>query len=403
MDKAKLWTKDFLIDSMINLFVYLAYYLLMVTIAVYAMDNLQASPSEAGLASGIFIVGGFIARIFAGRAIEQIGRKKTLYIGLILFLITTLLYFGVSSLMFLIVIRFLHGVGFGISATATGTIVASIVPSERCGEGIGYYAMSATLASALGPFLGMFLNQRGSFNMVLILTVILLVLSLIVVLFLKVPDVELTKKQLEEMKEFALNTFFEAKAIPISIISVFIGLGFSSILSFLSSYTREIHLVDAGNFFFIVYAVFILISRPLTGLWFDKKGENFVMYPSFLLFALGLIILSQAYQDFLLLLAAALVGLGYGTFLSSAQAISVKVSPPHRMGLATSTFFSFIDGGIGVGPFLLGFMIPVIGLRGLYESLAIIVFACSFLYYFLHGRKAKDGERLVAEKETLAK
>jgi MFS family permease len=193
------------------------------------------------------------------------------------------------------------------------------------------------------------------------------------------------------MKGFSLNNFFEAKAIPISIISVFIGLGFSSILSFLTSYIREINLVGAGNFFFIVYAVFILISRPLTGLWFDRKGENFVMYPSFLLFAMGLIILSQAHQGFLLLLAGALVGLGYGTFLSSAQAICVKVSPRHRMGLATSTFFSFIDGGVGVGPFLLGFMIPVIGLRGLYEVMAIIVVACIFLYYFLHGRKAKEG------------
>ena len=61
------------------------------------------------------------------------------------------------------------------------------------------------------------------------------------------------------------------------------------------------------------------------------------------------------------------------------------------MGLATSTFFSFIDGGVGFGPFLLGFTIPVIGFRGMYLSMAIVVFACVFLYYFLHGRKAKDG------------
>lgn len=397
MYQTKLWTKDFLIDAMINLFVYLAYYLLMVTITVYAMDNLQASPSEAGLAAGIFIVGALIARILAGRAIEQAGRKKMLYMGLILFLATTLLYFWVDSLPLLIVIRLLHGAGFGISATATGTIIASIVPNERRGEGIGYYAMSATLASALGPFLGMFLNQRGNFNMILVLTVILLTVSLIVVYFLRVPEAELTKKQLEEMKGFAFNTFFEAKAIPISVISIFVGVGFSSILSFLAPYIREINLVDAGNFFFIVYSLFILISRPLTGRWFDKNGENFVMYPSFLLFAMGLMTLSQAQQGFLLLLSGALIGLGYGTFLSSAQAVSVKVSPRHRMGLATSTFFSFIDGGVGAGPFLLGFIIPVIGLRGLYESMAVLVLACILLYYLLHGRKAE--ERRAAESE----
>lgn len=399
MHKPKLWTKDFLIDSITNFFLYLTYYLLMVTITVYATDNLQASPSEAGLASGIFIVGALVARIFAGRSIERVGRKKMLYIGLTFFLITTLLYFKISGLMFLFVVRFLHGAGFGISATATGTIVASIIPNERRGEGTGYYAMSTTLASAIGPFLGMFLNQQGSYNMIFVLCGILLSVCFIAAFFLKVSEVELTKEQLDKMKQFTLNNFFESKAFPISIISVFMGFGYSSILSFLSSYTKEINLVYAGSFFFIVYAMSILVSRPFTGRWFDQKGENSVMYPSFLSLAIGLIILSQAQQGLALLFAGVFVGLGFGTFLSSAQAISVKVSPSHRMGLATSTFFIFLDGGAGIGPFFLGFLIPVIGFRGLYVSMAIVVFACIFLYYFLHGRKAgEQGGELIAEE-----
>lgn len=194
MHKSQLWTMNFFIDSMTNLFVYLSYYLLMVTIAVYAMDNLQASPSQAGLASGIFILGGLVARIFAGRVIDRVGRKNTLYFGLTIFLGTTLLYLGVENLTLLIATRFLHGAGFGISATATGTIIASIIPNERRGEGTSYYAMSATLASAIGPFFGMYLIQQGSFNVILALIVILLVVSLIAVFFLKVPEEELSKE-----------------------------------------------------------------------------------------------------------------------------------------------------------------------------------------------------------------
>lgn len=385
--KPKLWTKDFLIDSIINLIMYLVYYLLIVTIAVYAVDNLHASPSEAGLASGIFILGTLTARVFAGRIIDRVGRKKMLYFGLIFYLITTLLYFGINNLILLFIVRFLHGAGFGLAGTATGTIIASIIPSERRGEGTSYYAMSATLASAVGPFLGMLLNRQGNFSLILVLAMILLAVSFIAVFFLKVPEAELTKEQLDKLKGFKLDNFFEARAIPISIVSGIIGLTFSGILSFLNTFTREVNLVDAGSFFFMVYAVSILVSRPFTGSWFDRKGENFVMYPSFLLFAIGLAVLSQAHQGFSLLLAGVIIGLGYGTFLSSGQAIAIKVSPRHRMGLATSTYFSFIDTGVGIGPYLLGFLIPVIGLRGMYIGLAIVVFACSFLYYFLHGRK----------------
>ncbi|NPV92191.1 MAG: MFS transporter [Firmicutes bacterium] len=388
MHNPRLWTKDFITDALINFINYLVYYSLIVTITVYATDNLKASPSEAGLATGIFILGMIPARIFAGRAIERLGRKKMLFIGLFSYLITTLLYFWIDNLMMLYIIRFLHGAGFGISGTSTGTIAAGIIPPGRRGEGISYYAMSVTLASAFGPFLGMYLVQRGSFNTILFLALILLSIGIIGSFILKVPEAVLTEEQLNKLKEFSLHSFFEAKAVPIAAISMVICLAFSSLLSFLSSFTRELDLVGPGSFFFIVYSIAILVSRPVSGILFDKRGENFVMYPAFLIFSIGLAVLAQAHQAFTLLLAAMIIGLGYGTFLSSAQAIAIKVSPHHRIGLATSTFFSLIDAGAGIGPFLLGFMIPFTGYPGMYLSMAVLAFSCSFLYFFLHGRKA---------------
>ncbi|MBI0576879.1 MFS transporter [Neobacillus cucumis] len=390
MNKPKLWTKDFLIVSAANFFLYFTFYLLMVTITIFASEKFHASPSQAGLASGIFVVGTLIARLFSGRSIDRVGWKKMLYIGFILFLLTTLLYFAVNSLTFLLVNRFLNGAAMGVASTATGTIVAKIIPNARRGEGTGYYALSVTLAAAIGPFLGMFLMQHSSFNMNFIVCLIFLVMSFVAIFFLNVPKIELSQEQLAKMKGFSFHHFFEVKAIPISIIGALVGFGYSSILTFLTSYAKEINLVDVGSFFFIVYAVFTLISRPFTGKWFDQKGENFVMYPSFLFFAVALILLSQVHQGIMLLVVGALVGLGYATFSSSAQAISIKVSPKNRMGLATSTFFIFVDGGVGIGPFILGFFVPLIGYRGLYFSVGIVVFACIFLYYFLHGRKSRQ-------------
>lgn len=184
--------------------------------------------------------------------------------------------------------------------------------------------------------------------MVFALCLVLLALSFISALFLKMPKVVLSKADLEKMKGLKISNFFEPKVFPIAIISAFVGLGYSSILSFLTSYAKEMNLVDISSFFFIVYAVTVLVSRPFTGRWFDTKGENFVMYPSFLLFAAGLVLLNQADSGLLILLAGIFVGLGYGTFSASGQAIAVKVSPKNRIGLATSTFFIFLDAGVGV-------------------------------------------------------
>jgi len=388
MDKPKLWTKNFLIVSTANFFLYFTFYLLMVTITIFATEKFHASPSEAGLASGIFVIGLLISRIFSGRYIDQIGWKKTLYIGFILFLITTCLYVLVNSMGFLLIIRFLNGAAMGIASTATGTIVAKIIPNERRGEGTGYYALSLTVAASIGPFLGMFITQHATFYMNFIVCIIFLAFSFIAVFFIKIPKLKFTKEELKKKKGLSLHNFFEVKAIPISIIACIIALGYSSILTFITTYAKEINLVYVSSFFFIVYAVFVLVSRPFTGRWFDEKGENFVMYPAILLFAMALFLLSQTHNGFSLLLAGALLGLGYGTASSSVQAIAVKASPKHRIGLATSTNFIFQDLGVGIGPFLLGYFVPLIGYRGLYMMMAVVVLVCLLLYYLLHGRKA---------------
>jgi MFS family permease len=100
-----------------------------------------------------------------------------------------------------------------------------------------------------------------------------------------------------------------------------------------------------------------------------------------------MLLFSQANHGITLLLAGAMIGLGYGNFISCAQAISIKEVPPHRLGLATSTFFIFVDLGFGIGPYLLGSLVPFTGYRGLYLTMVVVILASIVLYYFLHRRK----------------
>ena len=63
----KLWTKDFIVVSSVNFLITLVFYLLLVTIAVYAVDELHATTSQAGLVTGIFIIGTLVGRLIIGR------------------------------------------------------------------------------------------------------------------------------------------------------------------------------------------------------------------------------------------------------------------------------------------------------------------------------------------------
>jgi predicted MFS family arabinose efflux permease len=395
VNTSKLWTKDFIIMSVSTFFGGLTFYLLITTLSVYAIEEFNASQSMAGLASSIFVVGALVSRIFAGKYIEIIGRKKMLCGGLFLFLMMMLFYFIVENMNVLLLIRFIHGAAFGVFTTTIATVLMDIIPNERRGEGISYFSLSITLAMAVGPFLGLYMSEQGSFTIIFVACTIFSLISTIILLFVHIPEGDITKEQLDAMKGFKLKDFFEIKAVPISIIIAIMGFAYSGILSFINSYAKEINLIEAASFFFLVYAFFILISRPFTGRLLDKKGDNIVMYPALLFFVIGLVTLSQTNQGFILLLAGALIGLGFGTMNSCCQAIAIKESPRHRVGLATSTFYVFMDSGVGLGPFLLGFIIPIVGFRGLYFTLAVVVFASIFLYYVLHGKKKRTENNLL--------
>lgn len=399
--KSKLWTKDFVVIFIENFLAALSFYLLMIVMSRYAMSKFDSSPGEAGFSASIFIIGGLIARLFIGRWIGQIGHKKTLCVGVILSLIMTVLYFEVNSVILLLTVRFLHGVGFGITATSTATIAANIIPMERKGEGISYFGLSQILATAIGPFLGIFISQHGRFSTIFATCIVASAIGLMILPFLSsLHNMDLTKEQLDKMKEFKLNNFFESRVIPISIIAMSIFICYSSVVSFLAVYAQEIHLVDAASFFFIVYAAVILVSRPIIGRLFDLKGENAIMYPSILIFSIGMLLFSQTHHGYTLLLAAALIGLGFGAIQSSTQTISVKITPQHRMGLANSTYFAFSDIGMGLGPLVVGFIIPFTGYRGIYMVLAIFAAICLLLYYLLYGKKAVSGKDEARLKST---
>jgi MFS family permease len=390
MQKDKLWTKDFIIVSLINFMLTLVFFLLMVTIAPYAVEEFHASTSSAGLISSIFIIGALIGRLITGRYIQNVGSKKVMMIGLILVIITTGLYFAAISIPLLMINRLFHGIAVGIASTATGTIIAQIIPSTRRGEGIGYFSMSAILATSIGPFVGILLSQVVDFKMIFLLNLIISVMILLVAFIVNAPTPLSTNAQVKKEKGFMLSNFLELKAIPISIVVLTVGFGYSSVLSFITFYAKDIHLVEAASFFYLVYAIVILLSRPFSGPLMDAKGANIIIYPCLFIFAIGMYLLSQAEHGFTLLLASAIIGLGFGNFQSVAQTICIKVTETHRLGLATSTYYVFYDLGLGVGPYLIGFLIPVIGFRHLYVMMVFVILASIVLYYFLHGKKDKE-------------
>lgn len=298
--QAPLWTKNFILVSAINFQLVLTFYLLVVVIVGYAVAELHVSTAQAGLVSGLFIVGTLVGRLLVGNILERFGRKNTLVAALLGFLIFSAMYFIKFEVGMLLFVRFMHGFMMGMASTVLGTIIAQIIPASRRGEGIGYYSMSSTLGTAIGPFLAIWMMLHIGYHAIFIVSSLIAISCLITAFLIQVPDlpqsaktnstkVNSTELQIEsnQIQHNWLSQFVETKAIPISLIMFLASISYSGVLSFINFYAKELDLITAASFFFLMYAIAILISRPFTGPLLDRKGENIIIYPAFIIMAIS--------------------------------------------------------------------------------------------------------------------
>lgn len=386
-EQETLWTKNFIALATVNGLIYFIFYLLMMVVATYAMEVLKTSPSQAGLAAGVFMLAALIGRLFTGRYIEQIGKKKLVYYGTFFYLGLLPCYFLVAEPLFFILVRFLHGLGMGVATSALATLSVYIIPAKRRGEGLGYYSLSTTLAMAMGPMFGMHIYSRWGFTANLCFCMFLAVLIAGFTLTMKVPDFTADKAALQNFGT-GFSSLFEKSALPISCIGTVCFFCYSGLSSFLGSYVKSVNLVEAGNIFFLAYSIILFVSRPAMGKFYDRRG-NKVMYVALIPFILGFGLVAMAHNSLVLILGAICLGFGFGNFTTIGRAISLQNLPPTKFGLASSTFLAISEVGSGFGPFLLGIVLPLLGYRNMYLTLAGIAAMSLILFYFWYGRKSE--------------
>ncbi|WP_347862115.1 MFS transporter [Salimicrobium sp. PL1-032A] len=381
--KQPLWTKSFLNVCMSNFFIFLVFYILFVTMPLFVIEELDVRESDAGLVVTTFLLAAILIRPLSGHWVDALGRTPMVIAAFVIFFISSGLYFFADSFVSLLVIRFLQGIGFGVGTTVMGALAADVVPNDRKGEGMGYFAMSMNLAMVAGPFLGLTITHSFSYQVLFTVCLCFAGLALLSGMMIRPPVTPEGRR--EESLLPNVNNLFEKAVLPIAFTGAFIALAYSSVLSFVSVYAKNLGLEAGASYFFVVYAVVLLISRPFTGRWFDRYGENIIVIPAILLFSLGMFLLGRAETTFVLLAAGGLIGLGYGTLVPSMQTIALQ-KVPQRAGAATATFFTIFDIGIGFGSFIVGMIAGSIGFGSLYANSSVFILLIVGLYMLLHGR-----------------
>lgn len=363
----KIFTKQFFLIFLALLFTALVMYALMSTVTEYA-TSMGTTATIAGLVSGIYIFGGLCSRIYSGNALARIGWKKTALIFMSIHFIACLLYFIVDNVELLLIVRFIHGIGFGASANAIVTIASEILPKNRFGEAFGYFMLGTTIAVGLGPYIGGMLYDIFGSNGCFFAASIFSLIALTAMVLIRVDE---SKDDTGTNEYSGLEKIFEYKAIPVSLFTALTSLGYVSILSFYRLYAVEVSLTNAFSWFFVIYSIVLIVSRPVAGKIQDLHGDMIICVTGITAQTVGLFLIAIAPSNLTVVICAICAALGFGTLNSACTTIVTRNASETRRPYAVSTFFIFCDATMGFGPALLG-SFAVTGYASVYLISSII-------------------------------
>lgn len=390
MIKENIWTKNFIALCLSSFFLYFNFYILATVFPLYVKNSLNGNAQQMGLAITAYVIGTVLIRPLSGPWVDRLGKKKMAMVGMAVFLIATLFYFSPVGILLFLLVRFIHGMSYAVGSTAENTIAASLVPESRQGEGIGYFSMFMSVAMVIGPACGLFFWQGNNINVVLIFVSVITALSFLFVLFVHVPEQKKLKEvhniEPEQKTGFHWKNLIERKAVPISMVGFFLSFSYGTLSSFFPAFSVEIHQSQFAGTFFIVFAIMIVLFRPIVGKVFDKYNEHYLFYPGIIIFAIGMFLLSQAQSGVMILIVGVLLGISFGALFPCFQTLAVAKSPKSRRGSATATFFLLYETGYGIGSFLMGMIASSSDYRVMYLVAGIIPLFSIIIYYLFYHR-----------------
>lgn len=388
-DRPRLWTGDFTLTLAIAFCAFVSCQALNNGTPLY-ITRIGGTTGFAGALILDFSIAAAVARLFAGRIIDRMGRKRIMVAGALLLIAGSVLAIPLPGFYPQIVLRALQGIGFACVTTASATAAADVLPTERLGEGIGYYALGQSLGMAFGPAFGIFLCSlvfaESLFVGVAGVGAVLLILVMCCNYEKHVErlpetseyrvleerrrrlaeeaadgDIEAIEEEVEDTDRYrGLAALFEKRAFVGALPMIVICLGFAIPVSYTALYAQSLGLSNAGMFFF-VGAIAMTASRFLGGRLLDIVPPRILFLMTNLCGIAMFLVMAFVHTEWMLYIGGFFFGLSMGFAFPLLNSMAVKNTPPERWGAANAMFLLANDMGVGLGASLWGFVADSVG------------------------------------------
>lgn len=331
-------------------------------LSLYA-KSMGSPANQIGQLMSMFAVTALIFRFISGPALNSFNRKKLLAMAMS-FMATAYVGFsfaqpiadvlGLQAITVLKIFRLIQGIGNAFANSSCLTIVADVLPKDKFSTGMGYYSCAQVISQSIGPTVGIFLRDTFGYE-----TTYLIVFAVMCCAILVSTRIKLAPRKSIPFS-LKLNNVIAKEALTPATITFFVNMGFTSISAFLLIYSEE-HGIVGGSLFFTVYALTLLLTRPMIGRLTERLGFAVIGIPAVCMTACSFVLIAYSGNLITLLIAAFVNAFGYGAIQPMLQSLCMKSVPPERRGSASGTNYIGTDLATIIGPMVCGEVSAMVG------------------------------------------
>lgn len=373
--KPKLWTWSFINVCTANFLMACSFNLLMPSIPLYITEQLGVPQTKTGIVLASYAVAILIIRPFSGYIVDVYPRKKVLLISFICYVAGFMGYFYATAVLMFIIVRFFHGITWGLSTVSSGTLAIDLVSSERRAEGIGFFGTFMNVAMAIGPFIAIHIYQTYSFRVLLLCAIFMGLLGIIAVALIKAPV-----RTPVEREKISFDRFFLLPAWPIFLNQLLPCFAWGTIGPFVAQYGKQISIPNAG-IFFLFWAGGIILSRIFAGRMVDKGYIHPVNMSAMAVAGLAFMIFALMHNIIAFCLSGLFIGIGFGMMFPALQTLYINMAENNRRGTANSTYLVGFDIGLALGMLAGGYISGNYSFEVLFLVSSGLCFLSIILYY----------------------
>ena len=351
----KIWNRRFVLLFITNLLVLAAFYASIPIIPVYC-EEIGITGSKIGIVLTAMSVATVLFRPVAGYLLDNFNRYHVYILFLVLFCLAFPAFIAFPFFGLLIIVRLYMGAAYSVCGSATMTLAGDVLNPSKVTEGISRFAFTVSIGMALGPFVGIQVQEKLSSKASFMTVFAIAVAALICVLCCKIKYPKTARKK------FSVKDSINAQSLPFMFNMMFLMIPYGAVIAYSSILAQEKGIMSYLPYFYIFLVAGMLTSKLSTQRIIDSGKHRTLVYCSLLILIITMASYMLLETGAHMLIAGYFFGLGYGILQPLFQSFVTGTAPAEKRGVANSTYMLSYDIGIGIGSLLMGFMQESIGL-----------------------------------------